>query len=84
MALGMAAKAMAEEIGISKNFLGRLRDYSAEVRSEMKRVTWPSKQEVYGITVMVVLTSFLFGTYFWATDHLFSLFVGQILKYFLQ
>ena len=84
MALGTAAKAMAEEIGISKNALQRARDYFAEVRSEMKRVTWPNKQEIYGLTLMVVLTTFIFGLYFWATDHFLSFAVGRILKYFLQ
>ena len=74
---------MVEDIGIPKNFLQRARSYVAEVRSEMKRVTWPGKQEVYGITVMVILTTFLFGAYFHLTDQLFSYFVGSILKYFL-
>jgi preprotein translocase subunit SecE len=84
MALGTAAKAMAEEIGISKNFVQRLRDYFGEVRGEMRRVTWPGKQEIYGLTVMVVLTTFIFGFYFWITDHVFSLAVARILNYFLQ
>jgi preprotein translocase subunit SecE len=84
MALGSAAKAMAEEIGNSKNFLEQARTYFGEVRSEMKRVTWPNKQEIYGITVMVILTTFIFGAYFYATDHLFSYFVGRILKHFVK
>ena len=29
-------------------------------------VTWPSKQEIYGTTIMVVLTTFLFGILFLA------------------
>ena len=84
MALGATAKAMAEEIGISKNFLQRVRDYFAEVRSEMKRVTWPGKQEIYGTTLMVILTTFLFGLYFWVTDNAFSVLIGRILKHFLE
>ena len=83
MALGSAAKAMAEEIGNSKNFLEQARTYFSEVRTEMKRVTWPNKQEIYGITVMVILTTFIFGAYFYATDHLFSYIVGRILKHFV-
>ena len=83
MALGSAAKAMAEEIGNPKNFLEQARTYFSEVRTEMKRVTWPNKQEIYGITVMVILTTFIFGAYFYATDHLFSYIVGRILKHFV-
>jgi len=74
---------MAEEIGIGKDLPQRIRDYFGEVRSEMKRVSWPNKQEIYGITVMVILTTFVFGAYFYATDHAFSLIVGRILKHFL-
>ncbi|MGA2632100.1 MAG: preprotein translocase subunit SecE [Terriglobia bacterium] len=83
MALGTAAKAM-EEIGISKNFLQQVRDYVTQVRSEMRRVTWPGKTEIYGTTVMVILTTFLFGIYFWITDNAFHYFVGRILKHFLK
>ena len=39
---------------------------------ETKRVTWPGKQEIYGTTVMVILTTFLFGIYFWVCDRLFG------------
>ena len=74
---------MAEEIGISKSFIQRTRTYIGEVRTEMKRVTWPNKQEIYGLTVMVILTTFIFGAYFYVTDHVFSLLVGRILKHFL-
>ncbi len=83
MALGATAKAMAEEIGISKNFLQRVREYFTEVRGEMKRVTWPGKQEIYGTTLMVILTTFLFGFYFWITDSAFHVLIGRILKHFL-
>ena len=74
---------MAEELEISKNAWKRLRDYSSEVRTEMRRVTWPGKQEVYGTTLMVILTTFLFGIYFWVSDHAISLAVTKILKRFL-
>ena len=60
LATGTMAKAMADEIGVSKNYWRQLRDYFGEVRGEMKRVTWPGKQEIYGTTVMVILTTFLF------------------------
>ena len=42
----------------------QFRQYASEVKIETKRVTWPGKQEIYGTTVMVILTTFLFGIYF--------------------
>jgi preprotein translocase subunit SecE len=75
---------MADELRISKNTLRQLRDYFAGVRGEMRRVTWPSKQEIYGTTVMVVLTTFIFAFYFGICDWGFRFFVGRILDYFLR
>jgi preprotein translocase subunit SecE len=47
---------------------GRSRRFLAEVRNEMGRVTWPSRKEVYATTVVVILTSILFGVYLGALD----------------
>jgi preprotein translocase subunit SecE len=74
---------MADDSGIPRNIFEQARTYFGEVRSEMRRVTWPNKQEVYGITVMVILTTFIFGAYFYATDHIFQYVVGRILKHFI-
>jgi preprotein translocase subunit SecE len=74
---------MAEETGLSKNAFTRLRDYFGEVRTEMKRVTWPGRQEVYSTTVMVIITTFVFAFYFAICDYTFRFGVQQILNYFL-
>jgi preprotein translocase subunit SecE len=75
---------MAEELGVQKGALTRLREHIADVRVEMKRVTWPGKQEIYGTTVMVILTTFFFGLYFWVCDQAFSRLVAKVLGYFLH
>jgi preprotein translocase subunit SecE len=75
---------MGEEVGFQKGLWVQLRDYVSDVRAEMKRVTWPGKQEIYGTTVMVLVTTFLFAFYFWICDQTFSQLVGKILKYFLH
>jgi preprotein translocase subunit SecE len=46
----------------------RARNFLSEVRNEMKRVTWPSKREVYATTVVVILVSVFFGLYLWLVD----------------
>ena len=70
---------MAEELLIQKSLWTRLKDYTADVRMEMKRVTWPGKQEVYSTTVLVVLTTFFFAALFWIYDQLFLRLIGRIL-----
>jgi len=46
----------------------RTGEFLAEVRNEMKRVTWPSQREVYATTVVVILTSVFFGLYLFGVD----------------
>jgi preprotein translocase subunit SecE len=62
----------------------QVRQYVSDVRIETRRVTWPGKQEIYGTTVMVVLTTFLFGIYFWFCDQAFQFVVSRALRYFMH
>jgi preprotein translocase subunit SecE len=75
---------MGDEVSIQKNWWQQVRRYISDVRVEMKRVTWPGKQEIYGTTVMVILTTFLFGIYFWICDQGFSRAVSSVLRLFLH
>jgi preprotein translocase subunit SecE len=47
----------------------RARLFLSEVRNELKRVTWPSRQEVYATTVVVILVSIFFGVYLFTLDY---------------
>jgi preprotein translocase subunit SecE len=42
--------------------------FLTEVRNELKRVTWPSRKEVYATTLVVILTSVFFGVYLFLWD----------------
>jgi len=75
---------MGEQISIEKSGWVRFRDYISDVRTEMRRVTWPNRQEIYGTTVMVLITTFLFGFYFYICDRVLSLTVSKVLHYFLH
>jgi preprotein translocase subunit SecE len=46
----------------------RARLFLSEVRNELRRVTWPSRKEVYATTVVVILTSLFFGLFLFALD----------------
>jgi preprotein translocase subunit SecE len=73
---------MGDEVSIHKNAWEQVRQYISDVRSEMKRVTWPGKQEIYGTTVMVILTTFFFGIYFYICDQIFGRAVISVMNYF--
>jgi len=50
----------------------RSRTFLAQVRNEVERVTWPSWKEVQATTIVVILTSVLFGVYLWGVDLLLT------------
>jgi preprotein translocase subunit SecE len=58
------------------------RTFLAEVRNELKRVTWPSRKEVYATTIVVVLTSIFFGLYLWGIDLVLDRIVRAIFSAF--
>jgi len=50
----------------------RMRLFLSEVRNELKRVTWPTQQEVYATTVVVILVSIAIGAYLFLVDYLLN------------
>jgi preprotein translocase subunit SecE len=58
----------------------RARTFLTEVRGEMKRVTWPTRREVYATTVVVILVSVFFGLYLWGVDLVLSSAVHWLLR----
>ena len=56
------------------------REFLTEVRSELKKVTWPSRQEVRSTTLVVIATSIFFGFYLWGLDLVFSRILSLVLK----
>jgi preprotein translocase subunit SecE len=61
---------------------GRSRRFLSEVRNEMGRVTWPSRKEVYATTIVVILTSILFGVYLYGIDLMLNALNAWIFKTF--
>lgn len=60
---------MAAEIEVKKeNWIDSARVYFADIKSEMKRVTWPSREQVEATTVVVILSVFIFAVYFKVVD----------------
>jgi preprotein translocase subunit SecE len=47
------------------------REFFRDTASEMKKVTWPTRNEVIGTTVVVVVATIVFAVYLWGCDLLF-------------
>ena len=56
--------------------------FYGDVKTELKKVTWPSKKEVYGTTLVVIVTVFFFGLYLWVVDIVLRSGVQQIFQFF--
>jgi len=50
----------------------RLKNYLAETRVELKKVTWPTKQELKDATRVVIVASFLLTIFIGLVDQLLS------------
>ena len=55
-------------VGQVKSWPQRIKTFYNDVRTEMKKVTTPSRKEVQATTVVVIVTVFIFGLYFWVVD----------------
>ena len=56
----------------------RLRRYFEEVWSELKKVAWPTRDQVRNLTVLVFAISFVIGVYITLLDTIFRGFVTVI------
>jgi preprotein translocase subunit SecE len=71
---------MSGPIGWAPRKFAELRTFFSEVKGELKKVTWPGRQEVYSTTIVVILTTVFFGFYLFLTDLTFSRVLSIILK----
>ncbi len=55
-----------------KNIVKRMGAYLRDVRGEMKKVTWPSKDDLVKTTIAVLIISLFFGVYLFGVDVVFA------------
>ena len=58
----------------------RLRRYFDEVASELRKVSWPTREQVRNLTVLVFAISFVVGLYITVLDVIFRGIVGFVAK----
>ncbi len=65
-----------------ENILKRIRLYLTEVRGELKKVTWPNRNDLYKTTIAVVVSSLVFGIYLFLVDWVFSEIIQKVVGAF--
>jgi preprotein translocase subunit SecE len=56
----------------------RFVNFLKDVRAELKKVTWPSRSEVYSTTIVVILAMIFFGFYLFLVDALSSTLLTKV------
>ena len=67
-----------------KSWTESAKQFYNDVRSEMKKVSWPARQEVVGTTIVVVVAVFFFGLYLGLVDLLLDRGLQWVLGYFTR
>ena len=65
-----------------KRWYRRMIPFFREVRAELKKVTWPSRNEIYSTTLIVIIATFFFGFYLYFMDVIFSWVISHIKNLF--
>jgi preprotein translocase subunit SecE len=66
------------EVSRPLGWLAGIRHFWHEVKLEMKKVSWPARNEVVNTTIIVVIAVFFFAFYLFATDIVFSYIIQGI------
>jgi preprotein translocase subunit SecE len=53
-----------------QDWWNKAKDFLKEARSEMRKVSFPTRDEVVGTTIVVIVTSFIFAAFLFLADQL--------------
>jgi preprotein translocase subunit SecE len=63
---------------IQYNLMKQVVNFFGEVKLELSKVTWPSKEEVTKLTLIVFVVSGILGGYVGGLDYLFTTLLAKI------
>jgi preprotein translocase subunit SecE len=67
-----------------KSWPQRVKSFYNDVRTEMRKVTAPSRKEVQATTTVVLVAIFLFGLYFFIVDYVINAGVDRLFHFFAK
>ena len=84
MANSIAAADDSSFSGRIRSWPERVRGFYNDVRTEMRKVTAPSRKEVQATTTVVLVAVFMFGLYFWIIDNFIERGVSYLYHFFTK
>jgi preprotein translocase subunit SecE len=78
---GRAVRRERGVLGARAGFFERTGQFLHDVRSELRRVTWPTTKEVRNTTIITIVAVIFFAAYLWLVDHAFVLVIEQLQRF---
>jgi preprotein translocase subunit SecE len=69
---GLELKAAQQEGGSSQTMFGKVGAFFSESRQELGKVNWPTRQELSGSTLLVVVVTLLMSAFIFIVDLILS------------
>jgi preprotein translocase subunit SecE len=60
--------------------ISRATEFLANVKGELKKVTWPTRKDTYASTVVVILLVFFVAVFLWVVDSALSMTIRSLLR----
>ena len=80
---GVDGRGARRERGLSEKSAGPLSNigqFLHEVRLEMRRVTWPTRDEIQNTTVITLIAMIFFAAYLFGVDQIWAFLIEQLTK----
>jgi len=60
--------------------IGNVSAFLRNVRTELEKVSWPSKKDTYGSTYVVIAFVLLVAIYLWGVDSILAVLIKKLLS----
>jgi preprotein translocase subunit SecE len=65
---------------LMREYVEKVTTFLQDVHAETKKVTWPSRKDVLGSTLVVIVAVFIIAGYLGIVDFVLSLIIGSLIK----
>lgn len=64
------------------SIFSRIGKWSRELKSECKKIVWPTRQQTINNTGVVIACCIVIGVFIWVLDAIFQLGISSLLRFF--
>ena len=60
--------------------MNKVGEFLGQVKAELQKVTWPTRKETYGTTVVVIVLVLMVAVFLWGVDTALSTLIRHLIK----